>query len=73
MVRMAQEMGRYAAHLCEESHKLADAAALVEAEAAEIIDLAEEGGCRGRGGVEREEGERVDLHGGDGGLSLIHI
>lgn len=54
----------YRTYLCEEAHKLADASALVEAETAQVIDLAEERRCRGRCGIECEEGERVDLHDG---------
>jgi hypothetical protein len=38
---------------------------LIKAKAAEVVDLAEDGRGGGRGRVDGEEGDGVDLHGGD--------
>jgi hypothetical protein len=50
--------------LGEEPHKLSHAAPLIKAKAAEVVDLAEDGRGGGRGRVDGEEGDGVDLHGG---------
>ena len=51
--------------LGKEPHKLSHAAPLIKAKAAEVVDLAEDGRGGGRGRVDGEEGDGVDLHGGD--------
>lgn len=51
--------------LGKEPHKLSHTPSLIKAKAAQVVDLAEDGRGGGRGRVDGEEGDGVDLHGGD--------
>lgn len=55
-------------HLCKKGHKLADAAALVEAKGGEVLGGAEEGGGGGGGLCDGQQRDGKDLHGGGGGV-----
>lgn len=58
-------------HLCKKGHKLADAAALVEAKGGEVLGGAEEGGGGGGGLCDGQQRDGKDLHGGGGGGSGV--
>lgn len=62
--------GSFGYGLGKEPHKLSHTPSLIKAKAAQVVDLAEDGRGGGRGRVDGEEGDGVDLHGGDGGCRV---
>jgi hypothetical protein len=59
--------------LGEKPHKLSHAPSLIKAKAAEVVDLAEDGRGGGRGRVDGEEGDGVDLHGGGDSVCGVDV
>lgn len=65
--------GPFGDGLGEKPHKLSHAPSLIKAKAAEVVDLAEDGRGGGRGRVDGEEGDGVDLHGGGDSVCGVDV